>query len=238
MHISKKLGFLYSRRMIMKLLDDRQITVNGKLLYRSNPTCDEFDEIHVCGKKVESMNEGINKPFLYGFYKKRKLICTEFDPARRPTIIEYLKTKYPEIFHNSRLLTVGRLDYNAEGLILLTNNGELKRKLENKHFERKYLLSINKEIDCKSLNTNLLISNIDTPPKFIAPKSKNIQWLEVTSGLNGHYGKNMNSNIKFREELSSLGILPNRIIRMEYGPYKLSKSMMIERRMERFEIIV
>ena len=82
------------------------------------------------------------------FHKPRGLIVTHDDPQNRPTLFDYVRAKFPD-FRNKHLISVGRLDYNSEGLILLTNDGEIARLLEqpSSDIERVYKVRVYGRLD-------------------------------------------------------------------------------------------
>ncbi len=100
----------------------------------SNNTGTENDKITI-GKKIIRLNETIK---LWKLYKPIKYICSNKDERNRKKIFDLIPSNFP------RTISIGRLDFMSEGLILLTNNGDYSRKLElpNKGYERIYRVCI------------------------------------------------------------------------------------------------
>ncbi|WP_138443029.1 pseudouridine synthase [Sinomonas susongensis] len=116
-----------SRRVCEELIEQGRVEVNGQIVTelgsRVNP---ETDVIHVDGVRVQT-----NEHLVYmAFNKPRGVVSTMDDPEGRPCISDYLRAGTPE-----RLFHVGRLDTNTEGLLLLTNDGELANRLSHPSYE-------------------------------------------------------------------------------------------------------
>src|SRR3954462_4081123 len=109
-----------SRREIERMIADGRIALNGEKLTTPATLLESLDGITVDGKPVRSPAA----TRLFRFYKPVATLTAERDPKARPTIYDRLPAGLP------RLMPVGRLDFMTEGLLLLTNDGELKRKLE------------------------------------------------------------------------------------------------------------
>src|SRR5208283_2324994 len=111
---------LCSRRDAEAWIAAGRVTVNGKTL--DSPACNvtEADDVQVDGKPLAQRE----RTRLFLFHKPRGLVTTTRDPEGRPTIFDALPPDLP------RVVAVGRLDINTEGLILLTNDGGLARTLE------------------------------------------------------------------------------------------------------------
>ncbi len=150
------------------------------------------------------------------FYKPRGTIATSKDPQGRTTVFEELPSKMP------RVVSVGRLDYNTEGLLLLTNDGELARHLElpQNAWARQYRVRVNGHITREKLASvakGVTISGIRYGPVKI--EKENIKedgkslWLSVII----HEGKNR----EVRNIMSYLGLHVDRLIRVGYGPFRL-----------------
>lgn len=124
-----------SRRVCEELIAEGRVEVDGKIVIepgvRVNP---DKVTIHVDGMRVQ-----LNKQLrYYAFNKPRGVVSTMEDPEGRPCITDYLKNKHERLFH------VGRLDTNTEGLLLLTNDGELANRLTHPKWEvpKTYLVQV------------------------------------------------------------------------------------------------
>lgn len=108
-----------SRREAEKIILENKVKVNGKIVNQLGTKVDPLvDKIYIDGKKVQKQ-----KQVYYLFYKPRGVITTLSDPQGRKAIIDYVKDLSEKVF------PVGRLDYNTEGLLILTNDGELSQLL-------------------------------------------------------------------------------------------------------------
>jgi 23S rRNA pseudouridine2605 synthase len=109
-----------SRREIERMIADGRIALNGEKLTTPATLLDDLGGVTVDGKAVRPAAA----TRLFRFYKPQRALTAASDPKGRPTIYDRLPPGLP------RLMPVGRLDYMTEGLLLLTNDGELKRQLE------------------------------------------------------------------------------------------------------------
>ena len=109
-----------SRRDAEKLVAEGRVRVNGKVLETPVTLVTDSDRIEVDGKRLP----GIDAPRLWLYHKPKGLVTTHRDEEGRPTIFEALPPDMP------RVISVGRLDLNSEGLLLLTNDGGLSRLME------------------------------------------------------------------------------------------------------------
>jgi 16S rRNA uridine-516 pseudouridylate synthase and related pseudouridylate synthases len=109
-----------SRREAERMIADGRVRLNGKRLDTPAVTVTERDRIEVDGAPLPD----IEPPRLWRYYKPVGLVTTARDEKGRPTVFERLPPEMP------RVVSVGRLDLNSEGLLLLTNDGWLKRRLE------------------------------------------------------------------------------------------------------------
>ncbi len=122
--LSKKIarsGFS-SLREAEKYIESGRVKVNGAIIKELSFQVGINDQIHIDGRRINK--EG--KTRLWKFHKPKGLITSHKDEKSRQTIFQILPKNLP------RLITVGRLDLNSEGLLLLTNDGDLKRKLDGK----------------------------------------------------------------------------------------------------------
>ncbi len=148
------------RRQAEKMIEQGKIKVDGKVISSPALNIDGSNVVEVNGKKITHIPD----VKLWVYYKPIGLITTHNDSQNRPTIFQALKWKLP------RVISVGRLDINSEGMLLLTNNGALSRYFElpcNK-IERVYKIRVfgkGKEINIK--NQKITIGRIDYRPKSI-----------------------------------------------------------------------
>ena len=140
MRINKYLALcgVASRRKCEQLILDGRVTVNGKIL------TDLAYKVNVKTDKVCVDDNEVNLPTNYVYYKLNKpkgYICTASDDRNRKTIYELVKSPV-------RLFSIGRLDYNTEGLIILTNDGDLAQKISHPSHEteKEYIVKIEGEI--------------------------------------------------------------------------------------------
>jgi 23S rRNA pseudouridine2605 synthase len=111
---------LCSRRDAERLIEAGRVAVDGTTI--DSPARDVTSE-NVITVDGEALQAG-GQPRLFRFHKRKGVLTTERDPRGRPTIYDRLPPNLP------RLIPVGRLDFNSEGLLLMTNDGGLKRALE------------------------------------------------------------------------------------------------------------
>lgn len=126
-----------SRRAADKLIDQGRITINGKIPEMGTKIT-ELDEVRVDGKLISESNE---KPVYIAFNKPVGIVCTTDTKREKNNIIDYIN--YP-----SRIFPIGRLDRPSEGLIFLTNDGDIVNKIlraRNNH-EKEYIVKVNKPI--------------------------------------------------------------------------------------------
>lgn len=180
-----------SRRKAEDLIRFGNVTVNGEIVtelgVRVDPT---IDKIKVNNKLIENKRE---QTVVYAFYKPKSCVTTMSDPQGRRTIVEY----FPKTSH--RLFPVGRLDYDSEGLILLTNDGDLAHNLAHpsKHVWKKYFVKVKGKVteqQIKKLRSGPIIEGKKRQPvrmKYLHTVNDNKTWLEVSlqEGLKHHIKK-------------------------------------------------
>ena len=199
-----------SRRDAERLILAGHISVNGKVLETPAYLVDDEDIIKVDGKVISE------KPAtrVWLFHKPVGLVTTARDPQGRPTVFSVLPKDMP------RVISVGRLDLNSEGLLLLTNDGEWARKMElpSSKLKRTYRVRIHGKIPdnlAKELHKGRTVDGIHYAPceiKIEQGKGSN-SWLVMTL----EEGKNR----EIRRLMASFGIQVARLIRISYGPYEL-----------------
>ena len=136
-----------SRRKAERLISEGQVQVNGKIVTRLGTQVDpSIDRIVVNGEPVSFSDR---QSVVYALYKPKNCVTTLDDPQGRDTIVNY----YPET--SQRLFPIGRLDYNAEGLVLLTNDGDLANRISHprQHVWKKYFVKIKGRIDNRQLSS-------------------------------------------------------------------------------------
>tara|TARA_E500000331_G_scaffold90736_1_gene86588 strand:+ start:1493 stop:2194 length:702 start_codon:yes stop_codon:yes gene_type:complete len=201
----------YSRREVEKLILDGRVKIDETIIYKPNVNVTSANTILLDNKKI-NFKQQIQ---LYKYYKPRGFLVTHSDPENRNTIFDNL----PKKFEN--MITVGRLDYDSEGLLLMTNSGDIKRKMElpNNNWKRIYRVrvygKINKDIVLK-LRKGLKIKTIQYKPidAKIDNESNSYTWLtmSLTEG----------KNREIRNIFEYFGMSVTRLIRVAYGPYKLN----------------
>ncbi len=214
--IAKKMARagLCSRRDAEKWIDEGRVKLNGKLLTTAACVVTDDDVIVVDGK---AMKEKLPTR-LYMYHKPAGLVTTHKDEMGRTTIFQRLPENIP------RVVSVGRLDLNTEGLLLLTNDGGLSRYLElpATGWKRKYRVRVHGFIDTKKLEglkDGISIGGVEYKSieaeidETVADKSGANSWLIITL----REGKNR----EIRKVMEALGLQVNRLIRVSYGPFQL-----------------
>jgi 23S rRNA pseudouridine2605 synthase len=204
---------LCSRRDAETWIVDGRVEVNGVVL--TSPALDvgPDDKVLVDGIPLPAAE----KTRLFLFHKPGGLITSDHDPEGRETVADYLRAHWPD---GPRVVTIGRLDYNTEGLLLLTNDGGLARILElpATGWVRRYRVRAKGETNQPALDKLLHGVTIDgIEYAGIEAKLDRIQgancWL--TMGL--REGKNR----EVKRVLEHIGLDVNRLIRLSFGPFQL-----------------
>src|ERR1043166_4860298 len=205
-----------SRRDAERMIAEGKVSVDGKVITSPALNVTEKNKISVDGKPLGTASD----TRLYRYYKPPGLITTARDPEGRPTIFNHLPKHLP------RLVSVGRLDINSEGLLLLTNDGALARYMElpRNELPRSYRVRIHK--GDRPLPANLftrLKAGIRVEGVRYAPIDGGIEhndqganaWLSLTL----REGKNR----EIRKIMEFFGFKVSRLIRIAYGPFQLGK---------------
>jgi 23S rRNA pseudouridine2605 synthase len=154
---------------------------------------------------------------LFRYHKPPGLVTTHRDPQGRPTVFEALPKGLP------RLISVGRLDLNSEGLLLLTNDGELARRLElpSSGLQRRYRARARGRVDPARLAR--LQDGITVAGVRYGPIEAELEPGHDEGGANHWISISLaeGKNREVRKVLEALGLTVNRLIRMSYGPYEL-----------------
>ena len=210
--IAKKLSRagVCSRREAERWIAEGRIKVNNVVLSTPATNVSEKDKILVD-------NIPLPKPSLtkiWRFHKPKGCLVTENDPKGRKTIFQILPKSLP------RVISVGRLDYDSEGLLLLTNDGAISRKLElpSTGWLRKYKVRVHGIVDKSALlkiKDGIKLDNFKTGPIEAS--------LEIQKGTNAWIliGIREGKNREIRRIMDHLGYPVNRLIRLSYGPFQL-----------------
>jgi 23S rRNA pseudouridine2605 synthase len=200
-----------SRREVERMIAEGRVAIAGKIVETPATLLTSLHGVTVDGKPVRPPAPAR----LFRYHKPAGLLTAERDPKGRPTIYDRLPKGLP------RLMPVGRLDMNTEGLLLLTTDGELKRQLElpATGVERAYRARTFGEISQERLEQ--LIEGIEIEGMRYGPIDANLerrtgrnQWIE----LKLREGKNR----EVRRVLEHLGLKVSRLIRTAYGPFALA----------------
>ena len=201
---------LCSRRDAERWIAAGRVSVNGATL--GTPACvvGPGDRVLVDGKPLPIAAPA--RLFLY--HKPAGLVTTARDEKGRPTVFDALPAGLP------RLVSVGRLDLNTEGLLLLTNDGELARSLElpASGWERIYRVRVHGAVDR---------SRLDRLKQGITVEG--ITYGPITATIEKHQGSNTwlrvslreGKNREIRRVMAALGLQVSRLIRVSYGPFSL-----------------
>ena len=199
-----------SRRGAEELIKQKRVTVNGEIIDTPAYNVEGNEKILLDGEPLPQKD--ITRLWIY--YKPVGLVTTHKDEKSRPTVFEHLPEDMP------RVISVGRLDLNSEGLLLLTNNGELSRKLElpSNGWARRYKVRVHGSVDEKKLADLKNGGEVEgiqygsIKAEIITIKGTNA-WLMVTL--------NEGKNREIRKVMKSIGLEVNRLIRLSYGPFQL-----------------
>ena len=201
-----------SRRAADQLILDGRVTVDGSVVIELGGKYDpEINEIKVDG---ESLSISKSKTYL-AFHKPAGIISTMSDPEGRANLGDYFKDRRDRLYH------VGRLDKDSEGIILLTNDGDLAHRATHPSYglEKRYLVEIegefNKQMSDQLLQGVRLEDGLARAMKVVHARavSKNHHWVEITI----HEGR---YHI-IRRLIESLGLRVLRLIRLDFGPINL-----------------
>ena len=199
-----------SRRDAEEMVREGRVSVNGKRLDTPAVTVSYSDKIEVDGKPVA----GLERTRLWLYHKPAGLVTTNKDPEGRPTVFDNLPPDLP------RVMSIGRLDINTEGLLLLTNDGGLARTLElpQTGWLRRYRVRAYGEIDQAKLDT--LQDGIAVDGVLYGAIEAT---LDRTQGHNSWMtiGLREGKNREIKNVLGALGLDVNRLIRISFGPFQL-----------------
>jgi 23S rRNA pseudouridine2605 synthase len=203
---------LASRRDAEEWIVQGRVTVNGRVI--NSPALDVTgnDVITIDGKPLPPRE----RTRLFMFHKPRGLMTTHSDPEGRPTVFDNLPEGLP------RLISIGRLDFNTEGLLLLTNDGGLARALElpDTGWLRRYRVRAHGEVTQGQLDELKKGVEVD-----------GVKYGSIDATLERDQGANVwlvfaireGKNREVRNVMAHLGLEVNRLIRVSYGPFQLGE---------------
>lgn len=201
-----------SRREAERWIADGRVTVDGERISKPATLVTDQSIVTVDGKRVAKPEQ----PKLWRYHKPRGVLSTNSDPENRPTVFDYLPKNLP------RVMLVGRLDVNSEGLLLLTNDGELARTLElpSTGWIRRYRVRAYGPLDesrLESLADGIIIDGIKYQQirAQLDKRRGDNSWINVSL----QEGKNR----EIRKVMEYLGLRVNRLIRIAYGPFQLGE---------------
>lgn len=201
---------LCSRRDAERWIAEGRVRVDGQVIESPALALDDPGRIAVDGRALPP----IEHTRLWRYHKPAGCVTTARDPQGRPTVFEKLPPEMP------RVVSVGRLDLNSEGLLLLTNDGELARRLElpANGWRRIYKVRAHGTIDearLAALKDGIVVEGVryGAIEATLDSQAGTNAWLTVTLTE----GKNR----EIRRVLEHLGLRVNRLIRLQYGPFAL-----------------
>ena len=203
-----------SRREVERMIAEGRVKIGDEVVTTPATVLRTLKGVTVDGKPVKAAEP----PRLFMFHKPSGLITAERDPSGRPTIYTALRNALPA--GTPRLMPIGRLDLNTEGLLLLTNDGELKRAMElpASGIPRTYRARTFGDITQAQLEE--LIEGVTIDGMHYGKIDANMerrtgrnQWIELTLTE----GKNR----EVRRVLEHLGLQVSRLLRTSYGPFQL-----------------
>ncbi len=200
-----------SRREAERMIELGEVSVNGKVITSPALNVTSKDKIVARGVVVGEPEQAR----LWLYYKPDGLVTSESDEKGRETVFDNLPAELP------RVMSVGRLDLNSEGLLLLTNDGALKRRLElpSTGWLRKYRVRVNGnpvDPDLEPLRKGIVVEGERFQPMIVV--IDRIQganaWLTV--------GLREGKNREIRRAMAAINLTVNRLIRVSYGPFRLN----------------
>lgn len=199
-----------SRRDAEKIIAEGRVKIEGKLVTQPATFVQPSDVVTVDGRAVNEPE----RTRLFRFHKPPGLVTTHRDPEGRPTVFDRLPEGLP------RLISVGRLDLSSEGLLLLTNDGALSRRLElpANAWVRRYRVRVFGDIDPRALASLAQGVTID-----------GVRYAPIEAGVDSRKGDNAwltvalqeGKNREIRRVMSYLGLEVSRLLRVSYGPFQL-----------------
>ncbi|HEX3207856.1 MAG TPA: pseudouridine synthase, partial [Geminicoccaceae bacterium] len=203
---------LCSRRDAERLIAAGRVAVDGAVLTSPAVTVTPASLVTVDGEPLPSAQP----PRLFRYHKPAGLLTAARDPEGRPTIYDRLPPGLP------RLMPIGRLDLASEGLLLLTNDGGLKRRLElpSTGWVRRYRVRVHGEVDpakLAALSNGIMVDGFAYGP--IEARLDKVQGSNAWLTVSLREGKNR----EIRRVLEHFGWPVSRLIRLSFGPFQLGR---------------
>jgi 23S rRNA pseudouridine2605 synthase len=203
-----------SRREVERMIADGRVAIDGKMLDTPATIIPNLKGVTVDGKPVALADQAR----VFAFHKPSGLLTAERDPRGRPTIYTALRNAMPK--GAPRVMPVGRLDMNTEGLLLLTNDGELKRALELP------ASNVPRTYRARAFGT---VSQAQLDELIEGVEIDGVRYGRIEADLDGGKGRNQwilltlteGKNREVRRVLEHLGLQVSRLLRVGYGPFNL-----------------
>jgi 23S rRNA pseudouridine2605 synthase len=199
-----------SRREVEAMLPQQRVKLNGTIVAHPATFVTPGDVVQVDGAVIDAPT----RTRLFRYHKPDGLMTTHRDPQGRPTVFDRLPPGLP------RLISVGRLDLNSEGLLLLTNDGALARRLElpSTGWLRRYRIRVHGDVDPAALarlSRGVTVAEVSYGPIEAV--------LEARKGSNSWLGVALREgrNREIRRVMAHIGLQVTRLIRIAYGPFQL-----------------
>ena len=201
-----------SRRDAEAMIAEGRVTLNGAVLDSPAVNVTDRDRITVDGEPLPARE----RTRLWLFHKPRGLVTTARDPEGRPTVFESLPEDLP------RVVAIGRLDINTEGLLLLTNDGGLAKVIAHPDagWMRRYRVRAHGDVtqaELDKLKSGITLEGMDYGP--VEATLDRVQGDNVWITLGLREGKNR----EVKKILEHLGLAVNRLIRLSFGPFQLGE---------------
>lgn len=198
-----------SRRQVTRLIDEGRVKLNNEIVKTPTTFIKDSDKIFIDGVLIEKKEEKI-----WLFHKPRGVVTTHSDPEGRTTVFDLLPRSLGHV------ISVGRLDLNSEGLLIITNSSDFAHKamMPNNGWKRVYHVKVFGEIPSdffEKLQKEITVDEIRYKPmgaEYIRGRG-NHNWIKLTLTE----GKNR----EIRKVMEFFGLQVSKLIRVKYGPYSL-----------------